>query len=290
MTRKPENAYQSAQFDTSERDALIMQELPQVHYIAARIRDRLPQHVPFEDLVNAGVLGLIEAVNNYDASKAVMFKTFAKFRIRGAILDSLRELDWGSRSLRRRGREIDEASAKLSLQLGRQPTEQEIADELKMDLNDLYDVLFHLDGLLLVSQQVGASFDKSEMHDVIESAPSDAEDSFEICLRGETNELLAKAVSKLGERSQRILSLYYREELTMKEIALTLDIAESRVSQLHSAALLRLRTILHKQLSARTATIASKDSTSKTDTKTHTVPKVISKPMTKRGAVAWARS
>ncbi len=273
MTQRPELAYQSNQYDMSERDRLIMEELPQVHYIAARIRERLPQHVAFEDLVNAGVLGLIEAINKYDASKLVQFKTFAKFRIRGAILDSLRELDWGSRLLRRKGREVDDAVARLEIQLGRQPSEQEIADELKIDLQELYSLLTKLDGLYLVSQQVSAAFDRSETRDLIENAPSRAEDSFDICLRGETSELLAKAIAKLDERSQKVLSLYYKEELTMKEIALVLEIAESRVSQLHSAALLKLRTSMQKKLSPR-ATVTS-------------APVPVAK---KRGGAEWARS
>ena len=155
--------------------------------------------------------------------------------------------------LRRKGREIDEAVARLEVQLGRQPSEEEIAGELKIDLKDFYTLLSKLDGLFLVSQQVSASFDRAETRDLIESAPSSNEDSFDICLRGETSELLAEALAKLDERSQRVLSLYYREELTMKEISLVMEIAESRVSQLHSAALLKLRTSLRKKLAPRRA-------------------------------------
>lgn len=273
MTQRPELAYQSTQYDMSERDRLIMEELPQVHYIAARIRERLPQRVAFEDLVNAGVLGLIDAINKYDPSKLVQFKTFAKFRIRGAIVDSLRELDWGSRLLRRKGREIDDAVTSLEAQLGRQPSEQEIADELKIELKELYSLLTKLDGLCLVSQQVSAAFDRSETRDLIESAPSQSEDSFDICLRGETGELLAKAIAKLDERSQRVLSLYYREELTMKEISLVLEIAESRVSQLHSAALLKLRSSLQKKLAPRAPAAKAHIPVEK-----------------KRGGAAWVRS
>ena len=273
MTQRPEVAYQSTQYDMSERDRLIMEELPQVHYIAARIRERLPQNISLEDLVNAGVLGLIEAINKFDATKSVQFKTFAKYRIHGAIIDSLRDLDWGSRLLRRKGREIDEAVARLEVQLGRQPSEEEIAGELKIDLKDFYTLLSKLDGLFLVSQQVSASFDRAETRDLIESAPSSNEDSFDICLRGETSELLAEALAKLDERSQRVLSLYYREELTMKEISLVMEIAESRVSQLHSAALLKLRTSLRKKLAPRRA-IAD-------------APTQVSE---KRGGPIWARS
>ncbi len=114
-------------------DELVIQELPQVYYIAARIRERLPQHVEMEDLVSAGVVGLIEATRSFDGSKNVQFKTFAKFRIRGAILDSLRETDWGSRYMRRKGREIAEATAKLESKLGRHPTEAEVAQEMQLE-------------------------------------------------------------------------------------------------------------------------------------------------------------
>jgi RNA polymerase sigma factor for flagellar operon FliA len=272
MNPRPELAYQNAQYDMSERDRLIMDELPQVHYIAARIRERLPQNVALEDLVTAGVLGLIEAINNFDPSKSVQFKTFAKFRIRGAIVDSLRELDWGSRLLRRKSREIDEVSTRLELRFGRQPSEQEIADEMKIELKELHSLLSKLDGLFLVSQQVSASFDRSETHDLIENARSHSDDSFDICLRGETSELLEQAIAKLDERSQKVLALYYREELTMKEISLVLDIAESRVSQVHSAALLKLRNSLKKKLAPRAAV--------------HTMDRTAQK---KAGSV-WARS
>jgi RNA polymerase sigma factor for flagellar operon FliA len=271
MTQRPELAYQSTQYDMSERDRLIMEELPQVHYIAARIRERLPQNVALEDLVNAGVLGLIDAINKFDPSKAVQFKTFAKFRIRGAIVDSLRELDWGSRLLRRKSREIDDATTRLEVQLGRPPSEQEIADELKIELKELYSLLSKLDGLFLVSQQVSAAFDRSETHDLIENARSHSDDSFDICLRGETDGLLAKAIAKLDERSQKVLSLYYREELTMKEISLVLEIAESRVSQIHSGALLKLRVSLQKKLSPRSAA------------------KIPAPVVKKKGGAAWAR-
>jgi RNA polymerase sigma factor FliA len=123
-----ELAYKTTAAGEEYRNALVMEELSQVYYIAARIRERLPEQVELEDLVNAGVIGLIEASRNFDTSKNIQFRAFAKFRIRGAIMDSLRELDWGSRSLRRRGREIAEATAILEARLGRSPIEAEIAD------------------------------------------------------------------------------------------------------------------------------------------------------------------
>src|SRR5208337_4125916 len=158
--------------EIEDRDQIILREVPQVYYIARRIYERLPQHVPFEDLVNAGVIGLIEAVRSYDPSKSVPLKAYAKFRIRGAILDSLRELDWGSRRLRHKGRQIEDAISTLSKKLGRQPEEEEIAAELDISVDKLYSIAQRIDAAILVGQQVSSSYDRSEPQDLIESAPS----------------------------------------------------------------------------------------------------------------------
>src|ERR1035438_5467209 len=132
-----ELAYRACSDNTDQRNELVVRELPQVHYVAARIRERLPKNVEMEDLVQAGVIGLLEACRSYDTSKDAQFSTFAKFRIRGAIIDSLRKLDWGSRTLRRKGREITSSVAKLESSLGRQPLEEEIAADLHMSLVEL---------------------------------------------------------------------------------------------------------------------------------------------------------
>ncbi|HEY0759303.1 MAG TPA: FliA/WhiG family RNA polymerase sigma factor [Acidisarcina sp.] len=228
-----------------ERNRQVEQELTQVYYIAARIRERLPQHVEMEDLVNAGVIGLLEAWRNFDATKNAQFKTFAKFRIRGAILDSLRELDWGSRAVRKQGREIAAAQGKLEGELGRSPLEEETARELKIPVEELRETVRELDGLYLVGQQVTSAHDGAETHDLVESAPSrGGDDPFELCLEGERKAHLAEAVARLPEREQLILSLYYREELTMKEIGKVVGLAVSRVSQIHSAAMATLRSAL----------------------------------------------
>jgi RNA polymerase sigma factor for flagellar operon FliA len=242
-----EIAYRSTaagdEFD--ERNELVMKELPQVYYIAARIRERLPQHVEMEDLVNAGVLGLIEATRNFDSAKNAGFSTFAKFRIRGAILDSLRKLDWGSRTLRRKGRAISSSIATLASKLSRQPTHEEIAADLQMELSELQNTMTELDGLYLVGQQSESDNDSSQSYDLIESAPSRGGDNpFELCLEGEMKEQLAKAVSQLSEREQLILSLYYEGEATMKEIAEIVGVVVSRVSQIHSGALMKLRAVM----------------------------------------------
>lgn len=238
-------AYKEQQVDENkDREQLIMGELPTVYYIARRIHERLPQQVPLDDLVNAGVIGLIEAVRSFNPGKSVPFKSFAKFRIRGAILDSLRELDWGSRLLRHKGRQVEEAISKLSKQLGRQPEGEEIAAELNITIDELYEITRSVDGAILVGQQVNSMYDRSEKQDLIESAPSRDESPYELCARTEVKEKLAQVIGTLSEKEQMVISLYYKEELTMKEVAAVMNLGESRISQLHTLALAKLRAVL----------------------------------------------
>jgi RNA polymerase sigma factor FliA len=245
MTTRPEVAYRASAEGIDERNELVMRELPQVYYIAARIHERLPKHVDMEDLVQAGVVGLLDACRNYDSERDAQFSTFAKHRIRGAILDSLRKLDWGSRTLRRKGREIAAAAARLEKQLGRHALEEEIAADLNMRIDELQSSLTQLDGLFLVGQLANMAGDDADSFDLIESAPSAGRDNpFELCLEGEMKAQLAAAVSRMSEREQLILSLYYYEELTMKEVSEVVGIAVSRVSQIHAAAMLKLRVSL----------------------------------------------
>lgn len=239
-----ETAYRSAAEELDGRNEVILHELPQVRYIAARIHERLPKHVPLEDLVSAGVIGLIDAHRKFDPGKDVQFKSFAKYRIRGAILDSLRELDWGSRPLRRKSREIEEAINRLEMRLGRTPLETEIAAELGLQIEQFHKLNTTLDGLGLVGQQVSTARDPAELFDIVESAPSPDEDPFQQCLRNQMSGQLAEAIGRLPEREQTLLSLYYNEELTMEEVAQVLSIAESRVCQLHALALAKLRAAL----------------------------------------------
>ena len=237
-----EAAYKISADDPDGRNELVMQELSQVYYIASRIRERLPGHVELEDLVNAGVIGLLEASRNFDSSKNAQFKVFAKFRIRGAILDSLRESDWGSRSLRRRGREIADATARLESKLGRHPVESEVAQEMNLEPDHLQRIVAQIDGLHVSGQEAAVSNDRTNLLDVIESAPNlDDPDPFDLCLQGEVKAHLAEAISKLSEREQLIISLYYREELTMKEIAEVVGVALSRVSQIRQATMKKLK-------------------------------------------------
>lgn len=240
MSKHPVQAYTGLQSD-AERERILMEQIPQVRYIARRIHERLPRHVAIEDLVHAGVLGLMDALNKFDQSKHVQFSSYAKFRIRGAILDSLRELDWSPRELRRKGRLVEQALSQLAGKLGRAPTEMELAKELGIELREFQELVAELDGLELSSLRVESPHDGKEedLTDRVSAAPD--ETPFFHCLRAEMKDLLAQAISELAEKEQRVLSLYYFDELTMKEVGEVLGIGESRVSQIHSLAMVRLR-------------------------------------------------
>ncbi len=250
MTEATKRAYTAWQ-DEEERERLLLEQLPQVRYIARRIHERLPRHVPLEDLVHAGVVGLIDALHKYDQNKHVQFGSYAKFRIRGAILDSLREMDWSPRDLRRKARRLDEAHRKLRLELGRNPSEPELAVELRMELRELQLLLGEIDGLEVGSLRVTSPSDGKE-NDLAEYLPDDPKDTpLVLCLNSEMKELLAHAIAELPEKERQVLALYYYEELTMKEVGAVLGVGESRVSQIHSMALVRLRARLGELTESR---------------------------------------
>lgn len=226
-----------------EREQLLLEHMPMVRFVARKIHERLPQHVDLEDLVSAGVIGLIDALNKFDDRKQVQFRSYAQFRVRGAILDSLRVLDWSPRELRRRGREVEEAIRSLTHRLGRTPGEQEIADELRLGLGAYQQLLGDLKSLEIGSLHAERNEDSGDEElSYIPGAPE--EDPLFRCLEGEMKRRVAEAIDGLPEKERLVLTLYYYEELTMKEIGLTLGVVESRVSQIRSSAVLRLRTAL----------------------------------------------
>ena len=240
--RKPADAVPGA-LSVAEHERLLMEHLPTVRYIARQLHERLPQHVELEDLVSAGIVGLIDALAKFDHAKQVQFKSYAQFRIRGAILDSLRSVDWGPRELRRKGRAVEEAIRSTTKRLGRVPVAQEIATELEVSLSEYQVLLGDLKGLeigTLHLERSEASGDEELAY--IPGAPQD-EPLFR-CLKGEMKQRLAEAIEELPEKERMVLTLYYFEELTMKEIGLTLGVVESRVSQVHTSAVLRLRTAM----------------------------------------------
>jgi RNA polymerase sigma factor for flagellar operon FliA len=225
------------------REQVLLEHLPTVRYLARRIHERLPQHVELDDLISAGVVGLIDAFSKFDHTKQVQFKSYAQFRIRGAILDSLRTLDWSPRELRRKGRAVEEAIRTATHKLGRAPAEQEIAKEMDLGLGEYQQLLGELKGLEIGSLHMERTEDAGDEElSYIPGAPD--EDPLFRCLQGEMKQRLIDAIDELPEKERMVLTLYYYEELTMKEIALTLGVVESRVSQIHSSAVVRLRTSL----------------------------------------------
>jgi RNA polymerase sigma factor FliA len=245
------NYVEVSQLDQEDRDRLLMENLPQVHYIAKRIHDRLPPHVPLEDLVNAGIVGLLEAIRHFDPARGTQVKTFAELRIRGAILDSLREMDWSPRALRRKSRQLEESHQRLRRVFERSPSEQELANDMQISIEDLRALLCDLRGLNLGSIQALEQEDgKGEQ--VFKYTPnSPDEDPYHLCLQSELKRYLAMAVDELPDRERKLLALYYKEDLTMKEVGEVLRIGEGRVSQIHSAAMARLRVTMQEFLGAR---------------------------------------
>jgi RNA polymerase sigma factor FliA len=234
--------------DPVERERVLLEHLPQVKYIARRIHGRLPAQVPLDDLIHAGVVGLIDAVEKFNPDKNVQLKSYAKFRIRGAILDSLREMDWSPRHLRRQARRIEEAHRDLKLRLSRVATEPELAHQLGMKLDVFQHLLGELRGLDLGSLQA-ESMDPQSEDNVMNSRTGGADkDPFVLCLHSELKSLVTNALEGLDEKEKQVVMLYYLEELTMKEVGSVLGVGESRVSQIHSAAMIRLRNRLDDTL------------------------------------------
>jgi RNA polymerase sigma factor for flagellar operon FliA len=229
--------------NAAERERKLVEHLPMVRFIARRIHERLPQHVEMDDLVSAGVFGLMDAYNKFDHSKQVQFTSYAQFRVRGAILDSLRMLDWSPRALRRKGRAVEDATRDLTQRLGRAPQEAEIAEAMQLSLVDFQQLLSDLKGLEIGSLHAERSEDSGEEELAFLPTAPEADPLFQV-MQGESKQRLIDAIDALPEKERLVLTLYYYEELTMKEIGLTLGVVESRVSQIHSSAVLRLRVAL----------------------------------------------
>ena len=226
----------------ARRDRVVMEHLPLVRAIAVDMRGSLPAHVDLDDLVHAGILGLLAAASRYNPSKRVSFPGYAKHRIKGAILDSLRKLDWASRDMRRRHKQVEAATRELAVGLQRAPTEDEIAGRLGMDVHRWRHVMVDLSNVGLVSAST-RPYDNQELPAPdFPGKPEHQPDS--ICARNELRRLLGDAVKILSERSQKLLWLYYDNEMTMKQIGNVFGINESRVSQIHKSALAKMAVAL----------------------------------------------
>jgi len=228
-----------------EREQLILEHLPQVRLIARRIQERLPENVSLEDLVSTGVVGLISAIDNFDPRFNVKLKTYAEYKIRGAILDSLRGLDWAPRQKRRKAKQIETAVSKAEQRLKRCPTEEEIALELGVTLDEYHEWLVETRGLNIGSLECVSGESAGDLLRYI----ADGQDNSPSALleRAELEQLLAAGIDRIPEIERTVLSLYFNEELTLREIAQVVNLHESRISQLKSQAILRLRSFLVDQ-------------------------------------------
>jgi RNA polymerase sigma factor for flagellar operon FliA len=234
---------------SGEQERVLLEHLPIVRFLARRIHERLPQHVDIEDMISAGVVGLIDAFAKFDPAKKVQFRSYAQFRIRGAILDSLRTLDWSPRELRRKGRAVEEAIRVLMARMGHAPGEAEVAAEMALELEEYQQLLGDLKGLEIGTLHMERNEDSGD-EELAYVPGRPEEDPLFICLRGELEDRLSEAIADLPDRERLVMTLYYYEEMTMREIGLALGVVESRVSQVHASAVVHLRAAL-KDLAAR---------------------------------------
>jgi len=238
--------YQTQPSAAEDRERLILEHLPQVRLIARRIHERLPESVNLDDLISTGTLGLIAAIDRFDPSHNVKLKTYAEYKIRGAILDSLRGLDWAPRQQRKRSKQIEAAIAAAEQRLHRAPSEEEVAQELGVSIKEYHEWLVDIRGVNIGSlETVSPEGDARSLLKYI----SDDEENWPSRLleRSELQHLLAEAIEKMPATERTVISLYYHEELTLREISKIVNLHESRISQLKSQAILRLRTYIRKR-------------------------------------------
>jgi RNA polymerase sigma factor for flagellar operon FliA len=230
--------------DEKAREQLVLAYSPLVKFVAGRMSSGLPAHIEESDLISYGLLGLIGAIERFDPKREIKFETFAVSRIKGSIIDELRSLDWVPRSVRAKAREIESTQTKLEHELGRVPTDKEVAEALEMSIEDFQESLLQisnstvvaLDELWTVSDSSG---DQVSLLDTMRD-PNAVDPARELGV-SELKDRLANAISRLPEREKLVIALYYYENLTLREIGEVLGVTESRISQLHTKAVLRLR-------------------------------------------------
>lgn len=237
--------------DDATRAELIQQYTPLIKLVALRILRRLPPQVELDDLINTGVIGLIDAIDKFDESRGIKFSTYAEYRIRGAILDELRGLDWVPRSVRQRINELENAVWELEQRHNRPPSEEEIASHLGITHEELFDVLDKANGVTLLSyddlaEKKGPSAVQRKVQEYFREPHE--QDIISLLNLQQLKQIVAKSVDVLPKNERMVVSLYYVDELTMKEIGLVMGITESRVSQIHNKAMIRLRAKLKRFL------------------------------------------
>jgi RNA polymerase sigma factor for flagellar operon FliA len=241
----------NTQISSDLREQIVLEHTPLIRYIVNRIAVRLPSHIDLDDLHNTGVIGLMDAIEKYDPDKNCKFKTYAEFRIKGAILDQLRSLDWVPRSVRQKSRRLERAYGEVEQRLGRSANDDEVADSLGLQLDKFHELLNQVRGISLVNLEeirgTNSDGDRTGTYaDIIEDVNS--ENPFASLKLAEMKQVIAQTISALPEKERLVISLYYYEDLNMKEIGGILGITESRVCQIHTKAVLRLRAKLKSLL------------------------------------------
>jgi RNA polymerase sigma factor for flagellar operon FliA len=235
----------AGQEDALRREALVLEHLPQVRIIAGRIHDRLPDYISLDDLVSTGVIGLLAAIDNFDPSHNVRLKTYAEHRIHGAIMDSLRDMDWSSRDTRKRSKRIEAAIHRTKQTLGREPTEDEISAEIGIPVEDYRAWLLEVQSVEL--HRLDAVSSDGENFSLLNVISDDENDwPSHVVERKELERIIAVAIERMPKNERTVLSLYYYEELTLREIAEVMSMHLSRIGQLKSQAILRLRSHLER--------------------------------------------
>jgi RNA polymerase sigma factor for flagellar operon FliA len=237
--------------DEKARERLVLAYSPLVKFVAGRMSSGLPAHIEEADLISYGLLGLIGAIERFEPEREIKFETFAVARIKGSIIDELRSLDWVPRSVRAKAREIEAAHSKLERELGRTPTDEEVSKALEMSMDDFQEALIQISNSSLVALDElwavsDASGDQVSLLDTMRD-PSAVDPARELGV-SELKDRLAHAISRLPEREKLVVALYYYENLTLREIGEVLGVTESRVSQLHTKAVLRLKARLQSEV------------------------------------------
>lgn len=234
--------------DAQAREQLILHFLPMVKSVVGRLAARFPSHMSKDDLESSGLLGLMDAVAKFDPESGVDFSTYGALRIKGAIIDELRALDWAPRSIRKREREVDEAYAQLEQMLGRRPSEKEVAEFLGISLSKLQTLLTEIGRLthLSLEELIGDDMNEDSVNLLPLSGTLPFPNPLEALVTQEARVHLANTIETLSKQERLVVTLYYYEELTLKEVGKVLGVSESRVSQIHSSAILHLRTKLHE--------------------------------------------
>jgi RNA polymerase sigma factor for flagellar operon FliA len=234
----------AATVSQEQRDQIVLDHLPLVKAIAIRVHENLPVHVDLDDLIHAGVMGLFDAVTKYDGQKNVAFHSYAKHRIKGAILDSLRQLDWASRDLRRRQKQVESVTRDLAVKLGRNPHETEVAEQMGVGLKRWRQMQMEMRTVGLVSSTPNPDQDRERPQE-FPATPSLQPDR--MCEQRQLETTLARAIGTLPPRYQKVVFLYYTNDLTMRQIGEMLGVNESRVSQIHKIALKKMAGVLESE-------------------------------------------